>query len=234
MSAPWLGVVLDLFAAAQSAPRGQGSEWENAVLAVVQAHGGVVESVPGGCRLFGHEASSGLWHQLDLVARVGCLDVIVEAKAHGGTLPKNDVLRFKAATDDFLIGLGRDVPTRPIVRAVVMLGTATLALRRYAGLHGIALVEPARWPSVVLADATSIAWPIGEGPSHSDRHAMASLVRPMQDVLAPLSGGRYLYRVLDRAMVDHALRLQDHWSEQTWANMDEGTLELPAGRPVAA
>ena len=217
---------LDLFRAAQTAASGDGRAWESAAVSCVVGHGARPESVPGGARLYGFRSASWLAHQLDAVVALDGVDVILELKAHGKALPKNDLLRFKAATDDFYVGLGRDLPRRPIYRLFAGLGVASMGMRRYAALHGIAMVERDRWPSIVLA-SPKVLGP-ADRPSCPEQRALACLVRPMQVVLRP-SGGGYVVGpgLADRAL-DATLDLQDIWSERSWASID---LEM-AGRAV--
>ncbi len=69
-----------------------------------------IEPQPGGCSFLGRASLSGLAHQVDAV--IGCRDVIVigEWKAYRGTIPKNELLRFKAVSDDYYLSLGPHSP----------------------------------------------------------------------------------------------------------------------------
>src|SRR5687768_17019322 len=68
-----------------------------------------------GFRVFGKRSLSGLYHQLD--ERTSCQDALVvgEWKSYRGTIPKNDLLRFKAATDDYWLASAARL-SLPIVR----------------------------------------------------------------------------------------------------------------------
>jgi hypothetical protein len=227
-------LVVELFVAAQGVPPSDGPALERAMVDRLHGDGIRLESIPGGSRLFGFASQSGLAHQLDLVVGLDTVDAIVEMKAHRGALPKNELLRFKAATDDYFIGLGHHVPTRPIHRVFGGQGRASRAMRRYAALHGIALVEGDRWPSSLLA-SDRVLWDPGEGPSLEERRSLATLVRPIQDVLRPVRGG-YLVSALPQAQSFEAiLDLQDDWSLRLWAELDSGLvdLDLALGRAAA-
>src|SRR5688500_16957759 len=54
-----------------------------------------------GFRVFGRRSVSGLYHQLDEQTACHGAMVIGEWKAYRGAIPKNDLLRFKGATDDY-------------------------------------------------------------------------------------------------------------------------------------
>ena len=76
---------------------------------------------------------------------LSCTDAIVlaEWKAYRGVFPKNELLRFKAATDDYYMSLGTAGLSRPVFRIFGGIGIASDDLRRYAALHGIALTTTA-------------------------------------------------------------------------------------------
>ena len=98
-----------------SGPR-RGSVWERRVADYLAYRGVHSEVLPGGYSVFGHASLSTLRHQVD--GAIGCSDalVIAEWKAFKGTLPKNELLRFKAATDDYFMALGNQTPVRPVIR----------------------------------------------------------------------------------------------------------------------
>jgi hypothetical protein len=105
--------------------------------------------MPGGIRVFGILPASGLRHQID--ATIDCTDahVIGEWKSYRGPVPKNEVLRFKAATDDLYEALIGCRVRWPIIRLFGVRGDASRELRWYAARHGIALIERSRWPAPV-------------------------------------------------------------------------------------
>ena len=179
-------------------------------------------SVPGGYRVLGFMSQSGLLHQID--STLACSDAIVlaEWKAHRGRLPKNELLRFKAATDDYFMAFGAAGLSRPVFRLFGGVGEASYELRRYAALHGIALIERDRWPLPVLV-STECSWPGSHagGPSVNEQRALAWGVRPMQRVICPHpSGGFLLPRSPSQARVDSVLHLHQHWSDQLWDDID--------------
>ena len=217
----------DLFVLAQqktgdAVGAARGRVWEDAVRERFAVRGIPVESVPGGCRVLGFMSLSGLPHQVD--STFACSDAIVlaEWKAYGGILPKNELLRFKAATDDYYMAFGAAGLSKPVFRLFGGIGEASHELRRYAALHGIALIERDRWPLPILASSECI-WPgnPGGGPSANERRALAWGVRPMQRVLRPHPcGGFLLPRPQSAARVDSFLRLHEHWSDRLWEDVD--------------
>ena len=200
----------------------RGRVWEGAVAARLAERGIPVESVPGGYRVLGFLSLSGLMHQVDTT--LACTDAIVlaEWKAYDGTFPKNDLLRFKAATDDYYMAFGKAGLSRPVLRPFGGLGGASYGLRRYAAVHEIALIERDRWPVPILA-CTELVWP-GDpvtGPSVYEQRALAWGVRPLQRVMCPQpSGGFLLLRPVSAARIDSFLRLHKHWSDQFWDVVD--------------
>ena len=221
---------LELFVLAQqgiddvagASGKARGSVWEELV-ADHLAHRGVhVESVPGGYRVLGFSSVSGLMHQVD--ATLACTNAIViaEWKAYRGTLPKNELLRFKASTDDYFMSFGSSGLTQPVFRVFGGIGSASDSLRRYAAVHGIALIEQERWPLSVLI-SEEVVWPgaLTAAPSFSDRKALAWGVRPMQHVMCPQASGGFLFpRPESAARVTSFLRLHDHWSDRLWEVVD--------------
>ncbi len=147
-----------------------------------------VESIPGGVRVFGVVPASGLRHQTD--AGITCLDAYVrgEWKSYRGPVPKNEMLRFKAATDDLYESMLAHRPRKPVLRLFGVAGDGSDELRAYAARHGIALVERTRWPAPVLADP-QVNWASSDGPSETDRRRLAWLARPLQVVYPQLPDG---------------------------------------------
>ena len=225
--AKFTGLCLDLFVLAQqqtddAVGSGRGQFWEDAVAERLAERGIPVESVPGGYRVLGFMSLSGLLHQVD--STLSCSDAIVlaEWKAYRGALPKNELLRFKAATDDYFMALGAAGLSRPVFRVFGGIGEASYELRRYAALHGIALIERDRWPMPILA-STECIWTgnRADGPSGNEQEALAWGVRPLQRVLRPHpSGGFLMPRPQSGARVDSILRLHEHWSDRLWEEID--------------
>lgn len=165
----------DLFALAQ-APfeqhgQARGLAWEQRVADYLARRGFPIDAIPAGVRVFGSLPASGLRHQTD--AAIDCMDahVIGEWKAYARPVAKNELLRFKAATDDIYDSLAELRPRLPVLRLFGVAGDASQELRWYAARHGICLVERTRWPAPVLADL-SLCW--GElGPTLIDRERLA-------------------------------------------------------------
>lgn len=222
----------DLFLLAQepddSAGPDRGPRWEWNIADELALQGYPVESMPGGVRVFGVMPASGLKHQTD--AAIDCVDahVIGEWKSYRGEVPKNEVLRFKAASDDVYDALLEHCPRRPVLRVFGVRGDASRDLRWYAARHGIALVERSRWPASVLADV-GLPWPPGEGPARIDRSRLAWLSRPLQRVYPQLPDGSLrLERPLPPAAVEALLTLHDRWSERLWDSLDSAPVPLDA------
>jgi hypothetical protein len=203
----------------------RGWRWERRVAEGLGARGFSARAVAGGVEIHGVLPASGLRHQID--ATIACRDaeVIGEWKAYRGAVPKNEVLRFKAVTDDLYDAMATRPPRRPIFRLFGVAGDASPELRWYAARHGITLVEQSRWPAPVLADAR-LPWPAGEGPSEVDRDRLAWLSRPLQLVYPRLpDGSLVLPRRLPEAAVEALLSIQDRWSDRLWALLDERGIE---------
>jgi hypothetical protein len=199
----------------------RGSRWEQRI---ADHFGGrcVPSAVfPGGCTVLGHFSLSGLNHQID--ATLGCTNALVisEWKAHSGTLPKNELLRFKAVTDDYFMSIARSGPTLPIMRVLCATGAISTNLRVYAALHGILLIEPSRWPSAVLASDRRI-WPGRDtGPGDCERGRIAWLSRPLQSTLQSCPDGSFIIpKPPSEAMIEAALLAHDRWSERLWESID--------------
>jgi hypothetical protein len=213
----------DLFLLAQLARDDnseRGTRWERQVAAHAAALGLAGETQPGGCSFLGRASLSGLPHQLDAV--IGCQDAIVlgEWKAYRGTIPKNELLRFKAVSDDYYLSLGAHSPGRPILRIFGGTGTITTELRRYGALWGITLIDPDLWPAPVLASART-TWPGPSDPHPVDRRQLRWLSRPLQRTLSRQPNGSYLLPAPPaRTHVDAMLGLHAHWSDELWGQID--------------
>ena len=213
----------DLFLLAQLARDGdgeRGARWERQIAAHAAAAGPAVETQPGGCCFLGRASLSGLAHQLDAV--IGCRDAIVigEWKAYRGTIPKNELLRFKAVSDDYYLSLRPHSPRRPILRIFGGTGIITSELRRYGALWGITLIDPNWWPAPVLASARTV-WPGPCDPHPVDRRQLRWLSRPLQQRLSRQPDGSYVPPApRAKAHVDAVLALHAHWSDELWQHMD--------------
>jgi hypothetical protein len=232
----------DLFLLAQdplpAAGAMRGTAWENRVADHLAFRGLPVEAMPGGCKIFGHASLSGLTHQID--GAIACPDALVvgEWKAHRGAIPKNEILRFKAATDDHYTAMADDIPAHPVMRVFGGAGRASRELRTYAALHGITVIDPEHWPAPLLA-ATHAGWPQrGQPvPPPDDRRTLAWLSRPMQQVLQPLPGGAFLFlSAPPPSRAASALDLHDHWSGRLWdaVDADDGWFEWLRARTGTA
>lgn len=217
------GLALDLFllghthlAAGQA---GFGSAFERRVREHLDAVG-----MPDarGFRVFGRKSLSGLYHQLD--EQTSCTNAVVvgEWKAYRGRIPKNDLLRFKAVTDDYWLAGPRHHPA-PVVRIFGGTGTVSESMRIYAAHWGIVLVTPDRWPVPTLADPDLLWPPVDvDGPSPVDQRSLASLVRPLDHVLRPQADGSWRVPAMANAP-DIAARLGvwEHWSAEAWRWWDD-------------
>src|SRR5215211_2237594 len=99
------GLVRDLFCLAQvhraSGQAGDGRGFERRVERHLAAVGVRPVDVFSGVRSLGSQSLSGLYHQIDATGVVREAVVIGEWKAYSGAIPKNELLRFKGATDDY-------------------------------------------------------------------------------------------------------------------------------------
>jgi hypothetical protein len=199
----------------------QGFRWERRVASHIAAEGLAIETQPGGCSFLGRASLSGLAHQVDAV--IGCRDVIVigEWKAYRGTIPKNELLRFKAVSDDYYLSLGPHSPGRPIMRVFGGTGVFTPELRRYGALWGITLVDANWWPAPVLASARTV-WPGRCDPHLVDRRQLRWLSRPLQGTLCRQPDGSYRTPPpRARAHIDALIALHAYWSDELWAYVDD-------------
>lgn len=166
-------------------------------------------------RVVGPQSLSGLRHQIDAQGDTGEGLLIGEWKAYRGTIPKNELLRFHAVTEDYWLQRPHS-SGRPVFRFFGGTGKLTPAARRFAARWGISIISPDTWPALALADPL-IAWPEGGGPSPQDRRALAWLARPVQSVYEKLPDGRLALPLpVDDATVDARLTLHDRWSEEAW------------------
>jgi hypothetical protein len=147
--------------------------------------------------------------------------VIGEWKAYRGAIPKNDLLRFKAATDDYWLRQHQHAMA-PVIRVFGGTGYASQALRRYAAVWGICLITTDRWPAPLLASDTT-AWPDG-GPDRLARRNLAWLTRPLGTVCAPQPDGSWsIPKPASDATIDHFLAIHDRWSDELWRRFDVRT-----------
>jgi hypothetical protein len=202
---------------------GDGAGLERRIRAHLDATG---ESNPHGFRVFGRRSLSGIYHQLDEQTRCSRAAVVGEWKAYTGQIPKNDLLRFKAATDDYWLSPStrRD---RPLMRIFGGTGTVTPAMRVYAAQWGIILITPDRWPIPTLIDP-DLLWAPGDlpAPAPRDVRALATITRPLNDILAPAPHSGWQVPPMPTA-ADLATRFQlwQTWSDRAWAWWDD---QVPA------
>jgi hypothetical protein len=171
-----------------------------------------------GVRSLGSQSLSGLYHQIDATGATREAVVIGEWKAYRGAIPKNDLMRFKAATDDYWL---RQHPyaTAPVIRVFGGTGRVSPALRRYAAQWGICLVTTDRWPAPLLASATT-SWPDG-APDRLVRRYLAWLSRPLGEVVVPQPDGSWsIPKPAPEATIDHFLALHDQWSDELRRRFD--------------
>ena len=216
----------DLFLLAHIGIDGVGShrgwKWEQRVGDYLAKRGAPVEVLPGGCKVFGHVSLSTLRHQID--GAIDCADAIIigEWKAFKGKLPKNELLRFKAATDDYFMALGNEAPNRPVVRVFGGTGKASDELRAYAYLHGIALIEQDHWPVPSLVSDNVLRYqPDLPCPGPADRRHLEWTFRPLQQVLSAQGDGSFVLPTPPKlARIQSLLSLHSYWSDALWEEMD--------------
>ncbi len=173
-------------------------------------------------RVLDRRSLSGMYHQLDEQTDCGQALVIGEWKAWIGQIPKNELLRFKAATDDYWLATRTRLDV-PVVRVFGGTGHVTKSMRTYAAQWGIVLITPDRWPVPTLCDP-DLVWSAGdlESPPEVDAGAMATLVRPMGQILRPLAdGGWRLSAMASDADLVSRIALWHHWSERAWRWWDD-------------
>lgn len=199
---------------------GNGRAFERRVERHLAAVGVRPVEVFSGVRSLGSQSLSGLYHQIDATGATREAVVIAEWKAYRGAIPKNDLLRFKAVTDDYWL---RQHPfaTAPVVRVFGGTGYVSPALRRYAAQWGICLITTDWWPAPLLASDTT-AWPAA-GPDRLARRYLAWLTRPLGSVCIPQPDGSWVIpKPASEAAIDHFLRLHQRWSEELWRRFGTG------------
>lgn len=175
-----------------------------------------------GFRVFGRRGISGLYHQIDEQTDCGQATVIGEWKAYRGQIPKNDLLRFKAVTDDYWLAMNRHAGV-PTVRIFGGTGNVTDSMRTYAAQWGIILITPDRWPVPALCDL-ELLWASQDLPyPHAvDVRALTSLIRPLDQVIQPRPDGSWrLHPIPTAPQLASRLDLWRFWSEQAWAWWDD-------------
>ncbi len=174
------GLCRDLFLIAQLplGIGGSGREWGCLLQEYLAKHGVRSDVLPGGYSLQGHTSLSDLGHQLD--GTVDSQETVVagEWKAYRGGFPKNEL------TDDFYVGLGEDLPMRPIMRIFGWPGVATREVPGCAAIWGITPIDSRRWPAPVLA-SDHLPWSSIHSPEPEEdgRQRLAWPSRPLQRVL---------------------------------------------------
>jgi hypothetical protein len=175
-----------------------------------------------GFRFLGRRSLSGLYHQLDEQTACDEAVVIGEWKAWSGRIPKNDLLRFKAATDDYWFSTSGRL-TLPVVRMFGGTGQVSEAMRAYAAHWGIVLITPDRWPVPALSDP-DLLWGAGDldAPGLVDRIALASLVRPVGSIIKPEPDGTWRVAAMARdADLANRMAVWRYWSSRAWAWWDD-------------
>lgn len=176
-----------------------------------------------GFRVLGRRSLSGLYHQFDTQTACGDALVVGEWKAYRGTIPKNHLLRFKAATDDYWMVGGAHRESQPVLRIFGGTGRVTEAMRAYAAQAGIILVTPDRWPVPVLCDLDPIWRSTGlDAPGPLERRTLMSLFRPMDSMLAQNpDGGFCVPPPVSPADMSSRLRLWERTSNRAWQWWDD-------------
>lgn len=197
---------------------GDGRAFERRVERHLAATGVRPVEIFSGVRTLGSQSLSGLYHQIDATGRTRDAIVIGEWKAYRGAIPKNDLMRFKAASDDYWLRQHR-YAAAPVMRVFGGTGRVSPALRRYAAQWGICLVTTDRWPAMLLASDTT-AWPDG-GPDRLARRYLAWLGRPLGAVCSPQPDGSWLIpKPVADATIDHFLALHNRWSDELWRRFE--------------
>jgi hypothetical protein len=219
--------VHDLFCLANehlaSGGAGDGRGFERRVDRYLVARGIRSVEVFSGVRSLGSQSLSGLYHQIDATCAIRHAVVIGEWKAYRGAIPKNELLRFKAATDDYWLRQYH-YATAPVIRIFGGTGYLSPALRRYAAQWGICLITPGFWPAPLLASDSTL-WS-GNEPDRLTRRYLTWLTRPLGAVYEPKNDGSWsVPKPLPDATLDHFLHLHDLWStamdRQTGRMMNE-------------
>jgi hypothetical protein len=193
---------------------GMGYAFERRIERQLAAVGIRPVQILSGVRSLGSQSLSGLYHQIDATGRTREALVIGEWKSYRGAIRKNELLRFKAVTDDYWLGQHPHA-IAPVIRVFGGTGSVSPELRRYAALWGICLITPDCWPAPILASGETY-WP-GKNPDTTERRNLAWLSRPIEAVCRPHRGGGWLIPSPPaRPVVDRLIALQDHWSGQLW------------------
>ena len=188
-----------------------GDRWERYVASTLRSAGARVGQLPGTCMPFGLRSMSGLPHQVDLAASVPDSVFLLEMKAHRRIVPKNDLLRFAAVSEDCFLGLGPYAPSQPLYRMLVSIAPTSPPARLYAGVRGVGIIDGSMWPAATLA-SPRLSWPVGTVPPGArERAALAQLVRPMQDDFSLRANGAGV-RYAAAAPIAWAIQLQEEWS----------------------
>jgi hypothetical protein len=228
------GLSRDLFLLSFAAPQlsiAGGQDWEECVHEQMALQSVPVEVLSGGYSVFGFTSLSGLQHQVDLTLGASDAIVILECKNYRNALPKNELLKFKAVTDDYYMSLGPSLPRKPVFRVFGGPGDAARDLRRYAALHGIVLIDRGNWPVpfLVAHDGRSVGTPL---PATATS-VLSNLFRPMQRALPRLANGGYQVGSLTASIVvDDLVAAHDRWSDWFWEQVDArpGSFEEMLGR----
>jgi hypothetical protein len=214
--------VRDLFCLANiqlaAGEAGDGHAFEARIARHLAAVGIRPVEVFSGVKSMGSQSLSGLYHQIDASGAIHEAIVIGEWKTYRGSIPKNELLRFKAATDDYWL---RQYPyaAAPVMRVFGGTGHVSTELRRYAAHWGICLITADRWPVPILASESTM-WH-HQGPDRLARRYLAWLSRPLNTVCAPHPDGSWsIPRLPAEPAIDHFLRLHDHWSGELWRTMN--------------
>lgn len=211
-------LTLDLFLLAHAhiaaGQAGDGFAFERRVRTHLQDH-----SLPHslGFRVLGRHSLSGLYHQIDEQTACDQALVVGEWKAHTGQLPKNELMRFKAATDDYWLGQPGD-STIPVVRLFGGTGQASTKLLNYAGCWGIGLITPYLWPIPALCDPY-LLWGYADlpGPTGAELRAMTTLIRPMGSLMKPQPDGSWqMPRLPSSSEVTGSVAVWQQWSDRAW------------------
>ncbi len=218
------GLCRDLFLLAQIPVDGgnSGRDWEDRIARYLGSRAVRTDTLPGGHQVLGCTSLSGLGHQVD--GTIACKNAIIisEWKAHEGTVPKNDLLRFKAVTDDYYQGMGSAVPVRDLFRVFGGRALVNDELRRYGAINGISVIDRHRWPAAFLGDAWIMFDILDiDGPSREERAHLHWLSRPLQKVMARRSDGSYLIPAPPTELqMQTALGVHDRWSDRLWEAVD--------------
>ncbi len=176
----------------------------------------------GGFRVFRGSSLSGLYHQLDEQTDCGPALIIGEWKTYHARIPKNDLLRFKSATDDYWMAT-RISERKSVVRVFGGTGQVTPAMCTYAAHAGIVLITPDRWPVPALCDPHLLWGPAGLAPpSAADVRSMLSLVLPLERVLQPQSDRSWrVPPAVPTGDIAYRLAVWRRHSERAWEWWDD-------------